>query len=200
MNSPDNPASELEFDYEDVEAVLADGDVDTSAAELQAFLCGMLAAGLKKDDQSWRDALVDMVNEGHPLTSEATGIVQGLFAWTYAQMNEHDSLAPVLLPDDGYPAIDQLEALIDWGQGFLLGFGLQTGNQTIDNPEVKESLSDIAEICHLEPQAEDNEESLEALMTLVEHIRVAVQIIHWEMVAKTVVQAAPVSEESPTLH
>jgi len=200
VDSQDNNGVAADFDYEAIEGVLADADCDASAAEIQAFFCGMLAGGLKSQDKSWRTALVDMVNEGQSFSDEAWDLLTLLFQWTAGQMAEHDSLAPVLLPDDSYPAIDQLEGLVDWSQGFLLGFGLQTGNQSIDNSEVKESLTDLAEICRLELEAEENEETQEALMTLVEHVKVAVQIIHWEMVAKNTHTSAAQTADSPTLH
>lgn len=200
VNSQDNLDTSLSFDYEDVESVLADADCDASAAEVQAFFCGMLAAGLKPQDNRWQSALIDLVNDGHDLTGEAKDLMHRLFHWSASEMSLHETLAPVFLPDDSYPPIDQLEALIDWSQGFLLGFGLQTGNEKINNEEVNESLTDLAEICRLDPQAEDDEETQEALVTLIEHIKVAVQIIHWELVAKNTPQTSPSAGDGPTVH
>lgn len=187
--------SKANIDYESLEEVLTNNDCETTAVELQAILCGMLAASNKAQLKYWKTTLTEIMGDDLSMTKDTEDCINSLFEWTDFQMNEQDSLAPTLLPGDAYPAIDQLEAIVDWCQGFLLGFGLQTGNQTIENPDVKESLMDIADISQLELVAEEDESTQEALFTLIEHIRVAVQIIHWEMVLKN--QVAP---NNQTLH
>ncbi|TQV89186.1 UPF0149 family protein [Aliikangiella coralliicola] len=188
------------IDYELVEEVLADAECETSAAELQAILCGMLAAGLKPGDLGWLDIVADIINDERELTVDAKELIASLCNWSNNQMSQHDSLAPTLLPDDSYPALDQLEAIAEWCQGFLLGFGLQTGNQDIDNEEVRESLTDLAEISQIEQIVEDGEETAQALVTIVEHIKVAVQIVYWEMVVKPQSGATAIAPGNQTLH
>lgn len=193
MDSADNQ----EFDYEEVESILADADCEVSAAQIQAIMCGMLSAGMSTANQQWLFTIADMVNEGHHFSAEVKVMMQNLFDWSALTINQHDILTPMLLPDDSYPAIDQLEALTDWCQGFLLGFGLQVGEQPIDNKEVKESLTDLAEISNIELEADENDETQEALVTLTEHIKVATQLIYWEMVVKKQTQ---IVDQNTTLH
>ena len=194
MESVDN------IEYEQVEEVLAEAECETSAAELQAILCGMLAAGISPNDKKWLTTVIDIANDGRELNQEAQTTIRSIFAWTHYQMNQHDSLAPTLLPDDNYPALDQLESVAEWCQGFLLGFGIQTANSDISNPEVKESLTDLADISQLELDAEENEETQTALFTLIEHIKVAVQLIYWEMVVKKTAGLGQSSTEGKTIH
>ncbi|WP_444996181.1 UPF0149 family protein [Aliikangiella sp. IMCC44359] len=193
MDSADNQ----EFDYEEVESILADADCDASAAQIQAIMCGMLSAGMSATNQQWFFTIADMVNEGRHFSAEVKTMMQSLFEWSALTINQHDILTPMLLPDDSYPAIDQLEALTDWCQGFLLGFGLQVGEQSIDNEEIKESLTDLAEISNIELDADENDETQEALVTLTEHIKVATQLIYWEMVVKKQTQ---IVDQNTTLH
>lgn len=200
MNFQDDSASESVLDYEDIESILADADCEASAAEVQGFFCGMISAGAKANENTWQDFFVDIVNDGHPMTEESANLLTALYRWTAEEIVQHETLAPVLLPDDGYPVVDQLEAIIEWSQGFLLGFGLQTDNQKVNNQEVSEALADLAEICRLEQEADESEESQEALVTLIEHMKVAVQIIHWEMVAKTATQSIENTDGKPTIH
>jgi yecA family protein len=188
------------IDYEQVEEVLAEAEFEASASELQAILCGMLAAGINLNDKNWLTTIVDIANDGRSISEEAETTIQSIFTWTHHQMNQHDSLAPTLLPDDSYPAVDQLESVAVWCQGFLLGFGLQTGNSDVSNPEVKESLTDLADISQLELEAEENEETQTALFTLIEHIKVAVQLIYWEMVLKKTAGAGQASSAGKTIH
>ncbi len=197
MGSTTKPSIELDFDYEFVEGVLADADCEVSAAEIQAILCGLLSAGFNESDKSWIGILEDMVNNGQSLGEQAVQVIGQLLVWTNQQLGEQESLCPLFLPDDSFAAIDQLEALIVWSEGFLLGFGLQVRNQPVKNREVNESLMDLAEISNLELEAEDNEETQEALFTLIEHIKVAVQLVYWEMVIKHNADSIP---ENTTVH
>ncbi len=194
MNSPEN------IDYEQIEEILAETECETSAAELQAILCGMLAAGIPLNDKSWFKTVNDIANDGREISSLAESKIRELFVWTHQQMNELDSLSILLLPDDSYPSVDQLEAIADWCQGFLLGFGLQMGNKDISNPEVKESLADLAEISHIELDAEENEETQAALITLIEHLKVAVKLIYWEIVLKNMLKVDDEDSENKTIH
>jgi uncharacterized protein len=188
------------IDYEQVEEVLAEAECEASASELQAILCGMLAAGINLNDKNWLSTVIDIANDGKEFNDQAQSTIRSIFSWTHHQMNQHDSLAPTLLPDDSYPAVDQLESVAVWCQGFLLGFGLQTANSDITNPEVKESLTDLADISQLELEAEENEETQTALFTLIEHIKVAVQLIYWEMVLKKTAGLSEPTTEGKTIH
>lgn len=200
MDSSDNTEIDQHFDYEQLEGELADSHCEASISEIQGFQCGMVAAGLNQDDSSWQSAIIDLINNGKDFNVSTNALLGEVIRWTFAEMARHDSLAPIFLPDDTYPVIDRLEALVTWSEGFLLGFGLQTNNQTIENKDVKESLTDVAEICRLELEAEDDEESQEALMTLIEHVKVAVQIIHWEMVLKNTANNKNTDLKKPTIH
>lgn len=171
---------EPDFDYESVEESLVNAECETNASQLQAFLCGMLVAGLKKTDNSWITHLIEVANEGHPLPIETLEVVQKVFDWTALLLEQKEFITPMLFPDDTYPAIDQMEAIITWCEGFLLGFGLQTGSRRHHGKELNESLSDLTEITRLDMEVEDNEETEEALLTVKEHIKVAVQVIFCE--------------------
>lgn len=200
MNSTTNSDHIEVADYESIDGAMADADCDASAAEVQGIICGLIAGGYQDDSHAWIQSLEEMVNEGHQFPPQAQTVLRELFAWTAREMSQQESLAPVLLPDDNYPAVDRLEALIDWSQGFLLGFGLQSGNTPVDNAEVNEALSDLAEICHLELSAEEDEDTQQALMVLIEHIKVAVQVIHWETIAHNTAHMTSNRTTKPTLH
>ena len=188
------------FDYESVEEVLAEAEIEACASELQGMLCGMITGGLKLNEVDWTKILYEMISESGQVSSEVSGIVDALSEWTDKEMNDSDSLAPLLLPDDNYPTVDQLEAVIVWCQGFLLGFGLQIGDTSVDNDEVKEALTDLADISQLAVEADDDEETAGALSTVIEHIRVAVQVIFWEIVVKSRASVAESTPSSETIH
>ncbi len=170
--------------YQNFEDVLAESDCEISASEFQGVLAGMFSAGLKLADQQWKSTLLEIVNEGRALSAEALKAAQDIFNKTGKVFIEEDVLAPILLPDDSYPVIDRLEAIVLWSQGFLLGFGLQQADKLINSPEVAESLQDISKIAQCEVSADESEESQLDVEMLIEHIKVAVKVIYLELVVK----------------
>ncbi len=170
--------------YESFEESLADADCEINAAEFQGILAGMISAGLTAENQKWLPTLLEVANQGNPLPEVALGQLKSLFEQSLLAFEQQDLLAPLLLPGDDYPLVDRLEALSLWCQGYLLGFGLQLGKQSAENKEVAESLNDISQISQLEVAADDSEDSQSALLTVVEHIKVAVKVIYLEMVVK----------------
>jgi uncharacterized protein YgfB (UPF0149 family) len=197
MSNFEDISSEL---YENLEEVLADDDCDISAAELQGAVAGMLSCGLKSGDPHWRFNLLSTVNDGVAFSAKVDEVFDKIANESDLALAEQDSLAPILLPGDDYPVIDQIEALSKWCQGFLLGFGLQSGQSNIKNAEVAEAISDISEISQLEVDADDGEESQTALITLIEHLRVAVKVIYLELVTKQSLTANKKSGKDVTYH
>ena len=192
--------SKDDIDYESLEQALVDSEAEITACELQGAISGMLSAG-EYSAEMYQKALAEIFADcKRKLVRQVEPIVKVLFEWTDEQINQQDSLAPMILPDDSYPTIDQLEETINWSLGFLFGFGLQIGDQMLESPEVKESLVDIANISQLELEADDDDETKEALFTLIEHIKVAVQIIHLEMVVKPKNALSSEYKDKPTLH
>ncbi|WP_196139842.1 UPF0149 family protein [Aliikangiella sp. G2MR2-5] len=189
-----------DLNYEKVEEILAEADLELTAAELQATLCGMISAGLKLSDEGWQDSIAVLVREDGQVPENIQRLINDLAHWTEAEMQHHDLLAPTLLPDEDYPAVDQLEAITLWCQGFLLGFGLQTGDNPIENTDVREAIADLADISQLMIEADDDEETQEALFTVAEHIRVAVQVIYWEIVMKSQAGETAETPKNETIH
>lgn len=186
--------------YESFEESLAEADCELNAAEFQGILSGMLSAGVKGSDNKWLATILEVANDGNSLPSEARDQLVELFKQSQLAFTHQDALAPILLPGDDYPLVDRLEALSLWCQGFLLGFGLKSGGQATDNKEVAESLQDISEISQLEIEGDDSEESQSALLTVTEHIKVAVKVIYLEIVFKQQNQAKSSITGNQTVH
>ncbi len=187
-----------DFDYEAAEELLADADVEVSASELQGIICGMMSAGQKFANNQWQTSILEVASDSGEMPTAVLDSMHQLALWTQQEMRQQDSLAPMLLPDDSYPTVDQLEAIVFWTQGFLLGFGLEIGDQPIESKDVKEAINDIAEISQLAIDADDDEETQIALTTVIEHLRVAVQVIYLDtVVANKKPEMVP---EDETLH
>jgi len=170
--------------YDRFEELLAEADCEITAAEFQGILCGMISAGLQRTSLSWLEQINALINENNGFSNELSQFAKMLVDETHQAFADDDLLAPILIPDDSYPMIDRLESLSFWSQGFLLGFGLQFGDKKALQKEIKESLTDIAEISQVSIENDDNEEAHTSLETLIEHIKVAVKMIYMELVKK----------------
>lgn len=88
-----------------------------------------------------------------------------------------------LLPDDDAPMAERTSALAQWCQGFLYGFALAGQNPAEDaTGDVPEVMADIAEITRAEFSEDQPPEEAEAAYTeLLEFVRVAVQLVFYEL-------------------
>lgn len=170
--------------YESFEEKLTQEGCHISASELQGAIAGMISTGLQPQDRHWHCNLLAAINDAQPFSDPAQQMLQQVLMKSHNSFAEQDSLAPILLPNEGYPLIDRLESVSLWCQGYLLGFGLQSGKDKIANAEVAEAISDLSEISRLELDSNDSQDSNMAMMTLVEHIKVAVKVIYLELVQK----------------
>jgi len=186
--------------YETLEEKLVEEDCEISASELQGAIAGMISTGLQPDDPHWSCNLVAAINDNRSFSNSASEILKKILLESHSSFTHEDSLAPILLPNEDYPLIDRLESLGLWCQGYLLGFGLQSGQEKIENAEIAEAISDISEISQLELDSEDSEEAQIALITLVEHVKVAVKVIYLEIVQKHQVAKVSQVDNNATYH
>jgi yecA family protein len=164
--------SEQEFDYEHFTQLLAEHKIHSDAAEIQGILCGMLCGGMELNDKNWIATLTDFINQGSPFSQPATDVLNNCFNWICQQILQSKFSLPLCLPDDEIPINVRGKALISWIQGFLLGFGsYQTDMESLSD-DLKEGLTDFAEIARLDDQMDDSEESEKAFFEVVEYIKV----------------------------
>lgn len=91
-----------------------------------------------------------------------------------------------LLPDEEAPLAQRAEALAQWSQGFLYGFGVGRSTALKDTlTEIDEVLRDIAEISRASSKdLSGSEEEEQAYSELVEYVRAGTQLIHDELFAQ----------------
>jgi len=184
--------------YENFDEILVDSDCEMRVSEYQGLLSGLITGGLTQFGSSQSSMLSELVHDGNRMDASLQRKVDELFQNTQQAFADQDQLTPILIPDDGYPLIDRLEAIGLWCQGFLLGFGLQAGQLNRLAPEINEALQDISQIANIDIQSDNSESSQMALETLVEHIKVAVKMIYLEQVLKPTKK--PSGDNKPTIH
>jgi len=173
------PESTLE--YERLSALLSQQNIIVDAAEVQGILCGMLAGGMNANDQSWVEALSDVINQGDAFTTTARGLIIDLFNEICQQYIDPNFTLTLCLPDDNAPINDRGTALLEWVHGFLLGFGLHQADLTGCSADVKEALEDFSEIARMDEQMTQDEESERALFEVMEYVRVTAMLCFNEL-------------------
>lgn len=170
-----------ENQYEKITRLLESQQVLTDAAEVQGILCGMLSGGMPLEDREWLNPLADFINQGEPLGNELQEALYGFYNQICQQLLEAEFALQLCLPDDAAPINDRGQALINWVQGFMLGFGLHQADLTGCSDDVKEALEDFAEIARMDDDMSEDEESEKALFEVIEYVRVTCMLCFNEL-------------------
>ena len=166
------PPSPLSF--EDFCELLLPYGALNSPAELHGTLCGKLCGGAKMDQEQWRTAALSSLEIAEQANTELLEQVDVLYTVTKAQLESGDYNLALLLPDDDSELEMQIQALAQWCNGFLLGFGSAgIDPDTQFSSENAEALRDFAAIVQAEIDEELDEQEQEGdFIELVEYVRV----------------------------
>lgn len=164
------------------EQVFSTAGAALSVAESHGCLAGALCAqGAYSLDHWLEEVLADGAAAAQADSLRAP--LAAIFDDTVRALTSGDMEFVPLLPDDETPLAERAEALAQWSQGFLYGFGVGRTALLKDSlAEVEEVLRDIAEISRASSQdLSGNEEEEQAYSELVEYVRAGTQLIHDEL-------------------
>ncbi len=181
--------------FEKITQILEDAELYTNASETHGVLSGLVCGGVKLDSQSWRPHFNDVVNEGMGLPSKANKLVEAIYGQVVNQFTDDGLGFKLLLPGDDVPLDERAEAMAQWSQGFLVGFGMvqQALNQASD--EIQELIRDIRDISQVAFDFEqEDEESEIAFAEIVEYLGVGA------MLCFNTFSRQPATPISKTLH
>lgn len=163
--------------FEQITQTLEAADLFTNASETHGILSGIVCGGVKLDDQSWLTHFTDVVNEGMGLSNKVKGLVESIYGQVVNQVTDDGLGFELLLPEDDIPLDERAEAMAQWAQGFLVGFGMvQQGlNQAPD--EIQELIRDIRDISQVSLDFEQEDEESEIAFTeIIEYLRVGAML------------------------
>jgi len=163
--------------YETVSEELDRVGAPLDAAEAQGVLMGLFASKGAVSERGW---LAELIPENHKPGRFAQPGIKALHARLVRQLASGDNMGVDLcLPEDGVPFDERLEALRNWCQGYLYGFGAGGGSAPDKlPPDAREVFEDITEIGQLQADDSQSEANEQALMELVEYLRVGVAVVH----------------------
>jgi yecA family protein len=177
------------------QAVLTSNGVVAHASEVHGMLSGLICSGLAFESNDYLAMINDCFNNNEVLPNEAKTMAKEVYSQIWQSfLDEHFSFQ-LLLPDDDDTISERGNALSAWVQGFNLGFGLQHKDQPVTSEDVKEVLTDFAEIANLSDEIDENEESERAYFEISEYVRMSALLIFSELA-----QSPANSDKSETLH
>lgn len=159
----------------DVQSSLTAGGVGIDAAELHGLMIGFLAAGGDLPNADWPAHLHVDIDPADLADDDTLARLRSTSE--QALCDPQLGFAP-LLPGDETALVDRADALFSWCGGFLAGFALvpQRPGLTEDAQEAFDDLAQIAAFVR-----DDEEQDEQALEEIIEFTRVAVLLIHGDV-------------------
>ncbi|MDO6565184.1 UPF0149 family protein [Amphritea sp. 1_MG-2023] len=197
MSETQSPEDFLPEYYEICDVLIAEDSMTSSAAELHGLLCGYLSAGARFNHEAWLKLAMELTDISDFRHESSKLAFTDLYDGVVAQLEQSDFGFQLMLPDDDLSMAERAEALGCWCQGYLSGFGLQGGhtNESLSG-ELKEALSDMAQIAQIELEPDADEDNEADLMELQEYVRISSMMIFGEFNELPQPEAAP----GATLH
>ena len=169
----------LQVTFPEIVRVLESLSSSLSAAEGHGCLCGALCTSAHYPLERW---LAEIVPDDAPADAAPDQALQLLFEDTVHALRSDQMEFQPLLPDDQETLERRAQALSQWCQGFLYGFGTGHPVKAEDmTNNVGEILRDMTHIGRaVTDLGEASEEEEQAYSDVVEYIRVGVQLVHDE--------------------
>ncbi|MET1079279.1 MAG: YecA family protein [Pseudomonas sp.] len=168
--------------------LLANAGQPVSPAELHGLLLGRSCAGAGFEIDSWLVDAAELLG-GAPVDNVRQALI-GLQAMVKDELSGTDMAVVLLLPGDEAPLVERAQALGQWCQGFLGGFGL-TARATALSGEAVEVLQDLAAIAQVQSALEESEDAEGDYMEVMEYLRVAPLLLFTECAKRAVVAPTP---------
>jgi yecA family protein len=161
---------------------LASTDTPGAASEFHGALCGVCCGVPDAPAKEWLDrALSSVEAEAHP-TREACARIAGLATDLRDALTAGELDYALVLPEESEPLAVRAGALARWCEGFLYGLALaDAAAMRALTGDAREALEDLAAIARTAGSANDSETDEEAYEELVEFVRIAVQLVFYDL-------------------
>ena len=139
----------------------------TSPSELHGLLTGIVCVTEAPSQDEWNQILATL--DVPELSVEALNLLVEESEDVAHALSEDELDYLPILPDDEHSLSERVQALADWCEGVVLGFGLASGHIRPDEEELIEHLQDVAAV---EFEDSDNDEDGEvSYQELYEFVR-----------------------------
>lgn len=163
------------------QAVITSNGVIAHASEIHGTLSGLICSGLAFESNDYLPMLNDCYNNGEPMPAEVKSMIKTIYSEIWQNILDDSFGFQLMLPDDDDPISERSNALSTWVQGFNLGFGLQHKDMPVTSEDVKEVITDFAEIANLSDEVDEDEASEQAYYEIGEYVRISTLLIFSEL-------------------
>ncbi|MDJ0907662.1 MAG: UPF0149 family protein [Woeseiaceae bacterium] len=154
------------------------------AAQSHGLVSGRLAVEGRQAAAGWLAQVLEGTDERNAARKECQDLLVSLFDDTHRQLTERQSGFAPLLPDDDDSTAARTEALAHWCEGFLHGLVSVKHDDALKTRLASEPLADIIkDVLQITRAAvsEDEDDDEDALIEIVEYLRVAAQLVYEEL-------------------
>lgn len=169
------------LDFASAQAVMTTENIQSHASEIHGVLTGLVCAGFTFEEQNYIGMLNDLFNNGEIFPEPVKAVIKQMYSELWADILDDDYAFQLMLPDDDDSIVERGHGLSNWVQGFNLGFGLQQKNSPVTSSEVKEVLTDFAEIANLSDEMEEDEDTEQAYFEISEYVRISALLCFTEL-------------------
>ena len=163
------------------QAILSSNSIIAHASEIHGTLTGLICCGQAFESNDYLSMINDCYNNGEPLPAEVKNSVKTIYSEIWQAILDDGFSFQLMLPDDDDTIGERSHALSSWVQGFNLGFGLQHKDMPVTSDDVKEVITDFAEIANLSDDVDDDERSEQAYFEIAEYVRISSLLIFSEL-------------------
>ncbi|MCC4832535.1 UPF0149 family protein [Shewanella sp. 1_MG-2023] len=165
---------------EKLKKALDSAEIGQHPVEVHGALVGLICGGVEQANTVWLKPLLELMNDGQPLTSELQQLITELFQDTATRLGDAEYGFNPLLPEEEEPLSTRLECLALWVQSYLTAIALIQPKLNGASSDVREIIQDLGAIAQVEFDVSDDDESEAAFIELHEFVRMAAVLCYSE--------------------
>ncbi len=167
------------FDYDRFDQLFTELGAAGFPAELHGHLTGRLCAGSRMSHTAWLDVGRELIDGRSSLPEAGKVLLLQLYDASLAELSGSGFSLTLLLPDDEATIDRRTQALGQWCEGFLGGFGLVERSTELSE-ESASVLADFAAIAQIQIDPEESEANEVDFMEIMEYVRMAALMLFSE--------------------
>ena len=173
---------QIQFDYEQVNQLVDDYELDISPAHLHGIItASTCAAGINPDAVNPLNLITPYKGLDENQLGHLSDSLNLYYIQTLQVLDDHMFEFELALPDEDSGAEFRTEELAAWCRGFLTAYSHSIKSDEVLSGDAAEALKDLTQIAFAEIGDAQAEEIEQALAELEEYLRVGVQLIFDEL-------------------
>lgn len=183
--------------FEDVARIFGKAALDIHPSFAHGCWVGLIVGGRHHSPKDWVDFLTQKEDSWGTLDTGLQHIFLAIAEASIEQLADIHYVLQILLPNDDEELDDRLYAMSEWCQGFVRALEGPMKEHSINLAgEALEAFADIQEVTDVSLEIGDDPHDEENFSEVVEYLRVAVCLIHHEILSGR----STTGEKRPHLH